>query len=295
MASFYAPSGLYQPRAIFLTPLATAVVSAALGALYAAFLVFRPEIFFKIPLLALWGFLSIVLSKWSIKINSIRAPLKAAVLVFIGSLAGYYVHLCFYCALASAGKIVPGVTPFELSLIGSSFSFEAFKNFISGPGELLEGVKRYYVFGFPDPSGIRELNPLYALVWLVEFVLYDAFIVVMGYVYAGEPYEEDMGDWLIKRKLERPFVTLPEDSKQASIVFNRLAEGDVSYFLTSRPEKKLKGSFLGLELFYSEGAPDACVTVRHYVKTLKRSSKTTVLEYLMIPEVQAERLMKRLD
>jgi hypothetical protein len=294
MASFYEPSGLYKPRALALVPAVAAVVSTILGVLYAVFVCFNPEIYLTMPLLILWGFLTIILSRWAIKFNDARAPVKIAILVFVGSFIGYYIHLAVYCTFVDLGSIRLGVTSFSLALLKESFSFEHFSTLLTSPGPLLESIKKFYVFGVPDTSGTPGPGPIYQLVWLIELVLYMTPIVVFGYRYAGEPYEEDMQSWLVKQKLATPFVPLPEDTRELSVVFNRIAEGDVSYFLTATPAARLKGSFLGIEIYYEEGAPDACVTVKHHIKTVKRSSSTILLEYLMIPEVQAEKLMGKL-
>ncbi|MDR2338604.1 MAG: hypothetical protein LBF40_00460 [Deltaproteobacteria bacterium] len=158
----------------------------------------------------------------------------------------------------------------------------------------MECIREHYVFGLPVLSANTSGGFLFWLLWVIEFVLYETPVVVMGYRYAGEPYEEDMQEWLLKQKLENPFVLLPTDPKEINAVFGRIAEGDISYFLTAPPAKHPHGSFLGLDIYYSEGAPDACVTVKHHIHTVKRRSKTILLEYLMIPEVQAERIMRHL-
>lgn len=295
MASFYEPSGFYKPYALFLIPAAAAVVSTILGILYAVFLCFHPEIFFQIPLLVLWGFLTIQLSKWAIKLGALRGPLKAAILAFIGSLAGYYVHFAFYSALVSGGAIQPGVATFSASLVADSFSLQTFFDLLGSPGALLKDVKEFYIFGVPDREGEGRNEPLLLLLWLVGFILYETLIVVLAYRCSGEPYEEDMMAWLVKEKLRTPFVKLPDDSKEQTAVFNRVAEGDVSYFLTTQPAARLRGSFLGMDIYFYDGAPDACVTVKHHIKTVKRSSCTILVQYLMIPEVQAERLMRHLS
>ncbi|MDR2405124.1 MAG: hypothetical protein LBE27_01995 [Deltaproteobacteria bacterium] len=271
-----------------------ALTSTALGIIYATFIINHPEIFFKVPLIIVWGFLTILLSRWAIKLGAMRSPLKAAILVFLGSLVGYYVHFAFYTTIVSEGNIIPGVNEHSVSATLGFFAIDPFMELLTSPGELLDKIREDYVFGVPRKDGSTEPGSLYGIIWLVEFILYETLQVVIAYRAAGEPYEEDMQEWLLKQKLATPYVPLPENPKEVNSLFSRIAEGDISIFLTAQAYKRLKGSFLGLDIYFCDGAPDACVTVKHHVKTVKRSSQSVLVEYLMIPEVQAERIMKRL-
>jgi high-affinity Fe2+/Pb2+ permease len=141
MASYYFPSGQYKAQALPLIPVVSAGVSTILGMIYAIFISYYPEIYFKLPLIIIWGFLTIVLSRWTIKKGAMRSPLKAAVLVFIGALIGYYVHFAFFLAIVTEGNIVPGVTEHSLGEVLGNFTFEPFRHFLASPGDLLAGIK----------------------------------------------------------------------------------------------------------------------------------------------------------
>jgi hypothetical protein len=295
MASYYFPSGQFKPQALVIVPAASAAASSVLGVVCAVLFSFFPEFYFKMPLLVLWGFFSVFLSKWAIQIGALRAPVKSAALVFVGTLVGYYVHFAFYSAIAASGNIQPGASHFSLPLVLRSIDPGVFGSFLLDPAALLGGAKNIYIFGLPDKEGVAAGVQFYGLLWLIDLVLYETFPLALAYRYAGEPYEEDLQSWLVRQKLKRPYIMLPDDPKELNAVFTRIAEGDISCFLSQVSFSRLRGSFLGLELYFEEGAPDACVTVRHYIKTVKRASESVLVKHLLIPEVQAERLMKNLS
>jgi hypothetical protein len=240
----------------------------------------------------LWGLGAYYCSGWSIKITHLRNEPLAVFLGLIGAAVGFYVSWAGWVSL----NVVATKYRFGEFVI-SFFDFECLKYFLLHPQDLWDTVKLINVDGTWLIKKMQVKGGILWVIWGLEALFYLIIVIIFFSNKAGIPYCEEIQTWLSKMKLKNNLVLVPTNPQDCIRLLSRIENGDIGYFLQN-PETFLKGmgSYLELELFTADGAPDSCVTVtyHHFEKNKEKTSKV-LLNKMYVPYVQAENLSNTLS
>jgi hypothetical protein len=137
-------------------------------------------------------------------------------------------------------------------------------------------------------NGQPFLGFLYRMVWIVEFLSFTIILGVLCKNKAGRPFCEYLGQYL-------PKLTLPHLVKvpyEIEPLLYRFEKGEYGYVMAAVIEPDKANNHLKLDLYYLDDVEDAYLTVTLVLHS-KKIEEIKLIEYVGIPSIQAEILLRR--
>ncbi|MDR2350088.1 MAG: hypothetical protein LBF41_05605 [Deltaproteobacteria bacterium] len=228
MAQFYKSTNKLPLAALIGIPVSFAVLTSIFAVIYALGIWYCPIVYINALICFGWAFVSAILAGIVIKATKARFPFAVGLLALVGALVGYYVHWCVWLSLVA--------NPFvsrDIGDIGSALAPDFILNFILHPTYAWDFAVEVNKQGVWTLGKAKTLvnGPFLTIIWGVEFLIYAISVWLFSFTKAMDPFSEETNAWYKKAKYKNNEFVAPDDPQEHAKVVNKIAEGDLSYFL----------------------------------------------------------------